>query len=357
MKKPLLFSCLTLASCFLWTSYAWTYPVQEVSWNFCWETGGVCSIELPKIENADYLSYQNSALYREIYTVMWWGTYYDWRDFWFWSHQGVDIASELWTPIYSMWDWEIIEAWERGEWWNVVIIKHTVWNASLWSIYAHLDEVLVKVWDTVKEWALIAKMGNSWNTTWVHVHFQIDTTEGKHPYFPSWCEWTITEIVNEWRCWSQIKSNTLDPILFLETNGAIFLAEHKDETVSTISDSYLSASELNYSLGTTVLKQGVSTNLSILLKTSLTEGAFLKDDLSIETTTWLDTSANKIAYLWTGRDIRVVGNQAWLHKLTIKSWTSTLKRYTLFVLSDAMITKLREKFADNKKIQDILDSL
>jgi hypothetical protein len=356
MKKSLL--CLWIILCSIITSQTFwrSYPVQEVSWNFCWSSWGICSIELPRIINADYLSYKNSPLYREIYTVMRWGTYYDWRDFWFWSHQGVDIASTLGTPIYAMWDWEVVEAREKGDRWNTIVIKHKAWSSELWSVYAHLDEILVKVWDTVNEKQLIAKMGKTWNTTWIHVHFQIDTSDGKHPYFPSGCEWSITEIVNEGRCWAKIKDSTLDPILFLETNWAIFLAEHKDDLINK-SSNYLSKDEINYKLWTTVFKQWNSTTLSITPKSNDIKDWFLKEEIDLESTQWLNLSAKKIAYLWSWRDINVVWNTAWLHKLTIKLWNANLKKYTLFVLSDEMIAALRTKFSENQAIQNILNSL
>jgi len=355
MKKTILL--LTVFALFWTISFvnAWSYPVKQVTWNFCEQTWAACTIDLPRITWADYLSYQDSPRYRSVYTVMWWGTYYNWWDFWFWSHQGVDIASTEWTPIYAMWDGEVVEAQEKWEWGNTVVIKHTIWWATIWSVYAHLNEMLVKVWDNVKEWDLIAKMWKTWNTTGIHVHFQIDTAEWKHPYFPKGCEWTITEIVNEWRCRAQIKDNTLDPILFLETNWAIYKAERGIEAENKESD-YLSATELNYKMWTTVIKQDTSTSLLITPK-KLWVDAFLKDDLSLATTTGLHVSSNRVAYVWTWRDVLVVWSKSGLHRLTIKSWNKTVKKYNIFVLSQEMINLLRTKYKDNKTIQEILDNL
>ena len=354
MKKS--FLALVMFS-LLWafsTASAWSYPVKQVTWNFCEQTGAACTIDLPRIVWADYLAYKNSPRYRSIYSVMWWWTYYNWWDFWFWSHQGVDITSTQWTPIFSMWDGEIVEAEEKWDWWNTIVIKHIIWWTTLWSIYAHLDEILVKVWDQIKEWSLIGKMWKTGNTTGIHVHFQIDTAEWKHPYFPKGCEWTITEIVNEWRCWGKIKDNTLDPILFLETNGAIYKAERSIESESKES-SYLSDNEIKYQIWTTVIKQDSSTPLTITPKREV--DGFLKDDLSLVTTTGLHVSSNKIAYIWTWRDVLVVGSKSGLHKLTIKSWNKLVKKYNIFVLSEEMIAMLRKKFPDNKAIQEILDNL
>jgi hypothetical protein len=355
MKKNVLLVTMFSLFSFISVAYAWSYPVKQVTWNFCEQTWAACTIDIPRIEWANYLAYQNSPRYRSIYTVMWWWTYYDWWDFWFWSHQGVDIASTLWTPITAMWDGEVVEAEEKWDWWKTIVIKHTVWWSILRSVYAHLDEMLVKVWDQVKEWDLIAKMWKSWNATGIHVHFQIDISEWKHPYFPSWCDDSLTDKVNEWKCWEKVRENTLDPILFLETDWAIFLAERNSEVQIRESD-YLSVSDLKLQLWTTVFKQGASTKLTVTPKKEGVD-AFLKDDLSIVTTTGLSVSANRISYIWTWRDVLVVWNKSGLYKMSIKSWNSLVKKYNIFVLSEEMITTLRKKFPDNKVIQEILDNL
>jgi hypothetical protein len=46
-----------------------------------------------------------------------------------------------------------------------------------------------------------------------------------------------------------------------------------------------------------------------------------------------------------------------LHKLSIKSWNKSVKKYNIFVLSEEMINLLRTKYKDNKTIQEILDNL
>lgn len=357
MKKIVVWFMMLCGS-LIWnaTTHAWSYPVKEVTWNFCWASWEVCTIDLPRISNADYLQYISSPLYREVYSVLWGGTYYNWWDYWFWSHQGVDITSTLGTPIRSMGDGEIVEAQERWDWGNTIVIKHKVGDTELWSVYAHLDQILVKKGDVVKEGDLIGKMWATGNTTWIHVHFQIDTSDGKHPYFPAWCEGTITEIVNEGRCWNQIKDHTLDPILFLETNGAIFLAEHSD-TVNKVDNSFIDANQLEYSLESSIIKKGRSTVLSIQPKDKSLHDVFLQDTVSIEATTGITLTPSRVSYLGSWRNVTLVGNEAWLQKVNVKVWESNKKKYTMFVLSDDMIKTLREKFKGNEKLIKILDEL
>ena len=83
----------------------------------------------------------------------------------------------------------------------------------------------------------------------------------------------------------------------------------------------------------------------------------MKDDLSLATTTGLHVSSNRVAYVWTWRDVLVVWSKSGLHRLTIKSWNKTVKKYNIFVLSQEMINLLRTKYKDNKTIQEILDNL
>jgi hypothetical protein len=56
-------------------SFARDYPVKEVSGKFC-GNNQICTIPLPKIEQANYLNYEKSPLIRRIYSVLWGGTYF-----------------------------------------------------------------------------------------------------------------------------------------------------------------------------------------------------------------------------------------------------------------------------------------
>jgi hypothetical protein len=74
---------------------------------------------------------------------------------------------------------------------------------------------------------------STWNSTWNHLHFQIDLDTPFHPYYydKKACSYSSNQITEEWICFSELKNNTIDPILFLETRWDI-LNNIKITTVS-----------------------------------------------------------------------------------------------------------------------------
>ncbi|EKE27724.1 MAG: Secreted peptidase [uncultured bacterium (gcode 4)] len=201
------------------------YPFAEVanpkcrfsSWNTLWSE---CKIPLPRIEGANYTKYKDNTSMRRIYSILWWATYNYWWDVWFWSHLWIDFATSLWTPVRSIWDWEVITAGWLNWWWNVVVIKHQVaWWKFIYSNYWHLSKINAKKW-LIKAWESVWEVWATWNSYWNHLHFQIDITNQSHPYWYSSCsKWIdIFDVVNNWQCRDYLLANTIDPILFLEGN-------------------------------------------------------------------------------------------------------------------------------------------
>ena len=335
------------------SSFSWSYPVKQVEGAFCEQGKERCTIELPRILQADYLKYQKLFPYSQVYTVMWWWTYFGGRDFGFWSHQGVDIASPKGTPILATGDGEVVFAQEKGEWGNVVVIKH-VWKGHiLHSVYAHLEKIEVQVGTQVKEWDRIATMGSTWNSTGPHLHFQIDTHEGDHPFFPKGCWGTISEVVNEARCRNQVKENTLDPILFLETQGEIFLAERKQDSIQT--SSFLAPQELSFQLSSPVVLQGKP--LSLLIAPKNNSDAFLKEELSLVSDADVEIFPTKVSYLGTGRTISLSAKSKGLHQIQIMNewiWVKTLR---FFVLNDERYQELEKKSENSPQLKELLSHL
>lgn len=337
-------------------SHGRSYPVQEISGKFCENLTQECSIPLPKIHNADYLNFQNNPLYRRIYTVLRGGTYFGGRDFGLGAHKGVDIASKIGTEIYSIGTGEVIIAENRGDRGKVISIKHQLWNRFLYSNYAHLDEILVKKWELVSEGSLIAKMGNTGNSTGPHLHFQIDTNEGKHPYHPGNCGGeTLTQIVNEARCRKQVQENTLDPILFLETQGSIFLSTQAK--IPQTEQYFLNPREINAHLDFPIRMQGKNQTLFLDHKLNSHSG-FLKESLHFKSKNGkVSFFPDSVNFLGVPRKILIKGEKSWLETLQIFHGASLIKEISVFLLDEGLLQLLREKSTNNPDLAHILEQI
>lgn len=338
------------SSLFCW---AWSYPVQEVEGSFCWETGGKCTLELPRILNGDLLQYYQIPRYRQIYSVLWGGTYFGGWDFGFGSHQGIDIASTKWTPIYAASEGRVIIAQEKGDRWKVIVIQHSWQGKNIYTVYAHLESIGVDVGELVVEGQKIAEMGSTGNSTGPHLHFQIDINEGEHPYFPKGCGGTISEVVNEGKCRNEIKKNTLDPILFLETQGKLFLTEQQKEY--ELPSIFVSPFAVDFKLKNSILMLGTSTQME-LIATSQDMNNFLSEELHFISPT-LDIFPKQLSYLGSGRSIIIMPKTVGLHYIDIHSRSRKIKRVSIFVLDEQLKAQLEEKVKASADLQTIVDWL
>ncbi len=227
-------------------TFAWfVYPIQTMSKVECrfqnystlWSD---CKMQLPILKTSDYSKYKNDySLYRRVYTVLWWSSYtYGW-DVWNGWHSWVDIATAKWTPVYAMNDWKVLVAWVLSWRWNSIKIEHTVNWKKIYSTYNHLSAINVSVWQSVKASDVIWEVWSTWNSTWNHLHFQIDVTNWfSWPRYRTKCsEKNYNTIINSNVCFSELNTNTVDPLLFLETSGAIIkstwvVEKPKTETIS-----------------------------------------------------------------------------------------------------------------------------
>jgi len=193
------------------------YPIQQVTVNNCIPEQETCTMPLPRIIGANYDAYRNNSTHRRIYTVLRGATYPWQRDQWAWSHKGVDIASIPKTPIYAIQSGTVIEAGWRSNRGNVIVIEHTYSNTNIYSSYAHMGAIFVKKWDSVWAGQNIGDVWDTGNTSWPHLHFQIDTNQNwVYPFHFYNCPGSLVDIVNDWLCRNQLIENTIDPIVFLE---------------------------------------------------------------------------------------------------------------------------------------------
>lgn len=208
------------------------YPLQEVAKLECRyelfsDLDSKCKETLKILKTSDYQKYadQNDWYneYTRRYSVLWWASYTYWWDVWNWWHMWVDIATAEWTPVYAMADWEVIIAQNKLEFWNLISIKHDINWKKIVSNYAHLSKIDVKVWEKINAWEKIWEVWSTWNSTWNHLHFQVDLQTKSSPTYYSYetCPYSYNDIINNWKCYSELQNLTVDPLEFLETGGAI----------------------------------------------------------------------------------------------------------------------------------------
>ena len=208
------------------------YPLKQISKLNCrfiefsklWDE---CKKEIPILKTKNYTKYikQNWWYneYTRLYTVLWWASYkYGW-DVWNGWHIWVDIATAKWTPVYAIADWEVIKAQTDSILWTYISIKHKINWKIIISNYAHLSDSNVIIWNNIIVWQKIWEVWSTWNSTWNHLHFQIDLDTSFHPFYYNYkkCPFSYYRISEEWLCINELSNNTLDPLLFLETSWAI----------------------------------------------------------------------------------------------------------------------------------------
>ena len=230
------------------------YPLNEISKLECRfqkfsDLGSECKQKLPVLNTKDYKKYATLNGwyndYTRIYTVLWGSGYkYGW-DVWYGWHQWTDIATAQGTPVYSIADGTVIVAKTDAAWWKVVSVKHNIDGKTIVSDYAHLHKIDVKVGDKVSAGKKIGEVWSTGNSTGNHLHFQIDFESKFYPYYYDYnaCPYSYYQITENGVCFDELEKHTIDPMLFLETNGAA-LDNVKITTtkVNTVSDSSVSQS-------------------------------------------------------------------------------------------------------------------
>lgn len=208
------------------------YPLKEISKLDCRFTdfddlNSNCKQNLPILKTRNYEKYATkNGWYNDftrLYTVLWGSSYkYGW-DVWNWGHMWVDIATSKWTPVYSIADWTVINAKDLWLLWNTVSVEHKINWKKVVSNYSHMSKISVKKWDKIKSGKKVWEVWSTWNSTGNHLHFQIDINITTSPAYYNYnsCPYSYYQITEEWKCFNLLENITIDPLLFLETSGAI----------------------------------------------------------------------------------------------------------------------------------------
>lgn len=209
------------------------YPLKEISklecrFNNFQDLDSDCKQELPILNTSDYSKYAKLNWwyndFTRLYTVLWWASYKYWWDVWNWWHIWTDIATAKWTPVYSIANWKVIKAKEDLMLWKFVTIEHEIKWKKIFSTYAHLSKLEVSVGQSINVWKKIWEVWSTWNSTGNHLHMQIDLdTTISHPYYYDYnaCPFNYYKITEEGVCFNELTKNSIDPLLFFETQWAI----------------------------------------------------------------------------------------------------------------------------------------
>lgn len=85
-------------------------------------------------------------------------------------HEGLDITNAVGTPVVSPADGEVTFTGTKGEYGNVVVIRH---HSAISTLYGHLAKITVRPGQRLKRWQQIGVLGNSGKSTGPHLHYEV----------------------------------------------------------------------------------------------------------------------------------------------------------------------------------------
>lgn len=107
------------------------------------------------------------------------------------SHIGVDIRFPNGTPLRALANGRVYVTKSGGGFGNVVVIEHKNVldlegnTTTLYSTYAHMNEIFVEKSQYVEVGEIIGTSGNTGTSTTPHLHLQLETADAPfHPYWP-----------------------------------------------------------------------------------------------------------------------------------------------------------------------------
>lgn len=85
-------------------------------------------------------------------------------------HPGIDIASNVGTPVVATADGLVVQSGPSGGYGNMVQVDH---GNGLVTVYGHNSQLAASVGQTVKKGQIIAYAGSTGKSTGPHVHYEV----------------------------------------------------------------------------------------------------------------------------------------------------------------------------------------
>ncbi|MHA6631451.1 M23 family metallopeptidase [Pseudonocardia sichuanensis] len=86
------------------------------------------------------------------------------------SHNGLDIANRIGTPVFAVTDGVVVESGPASGFGLWVVIRH---DDGTKSVYGHINQTFVRVGERVSAGEQIAELGNRGISTGPHLHLEI----------------------------------------------------------------------------------------------------------------------------------------------------------------------------------------
>lgn len=86
-------------------------------------------------------------------------------------HEGLDIANEIWTPVFATADGIVSFVGIRIHYGTSVMINHR--GSGYTTVYAHLEKASVEEGQVVKRGGLVGYLGNTGRSTGPHLHYEV----------------------------------------------------------------------------------------------------------------------------------------------------------------------------------------
>jgi len=94
---------------------------------------------------------------------------------WGTSHQGIDIANRIGTPIFAVTDGVVAESGPASGFGMWVVLRHPDGTRS---VYGHINRSFVQFGERVRAGERIAEVGNRGRSTGPHLHFEVWDVDG-----------------------------------------------------------------------------------------------------------------------------------------------------------------------------------